>query len=219
MLIVGWMILCMYNAYALEKSTGDRMTQSAKKLEIVTTDLSDHSVLTTPAMDVTFPLPDEVKTVIKKMREYIISEEHEDGVFTVGLAAPQVGYPLRIFFYQIPAALAKKYEIEQVELSLLINTTYKPTKDSIEEKQWEGCLSVEDKMGEALRFSEIKYTGYKEDGSKETKIVSGLLAQIIQHETDHTYGILFTDKVPDDGSLVPINEAKAKKIKNQKIKH
>ncbi len=213
-LILFYLNIC-FNTYA-NSQVGFSMDTKTQPLKIVTDNLAEHTVLRKVAEDVKFPLDNNIKNLIKNMRQYVLDDENKDGSFTVGLAAPQVGYSYKIFLYQIPKALAMKYNIEPVELSSLINASYSPTKNSKEQLLWEGCLSVLDRMGEAKRYSEIEYTGYTEDGQKIQKIASGLLAQIIQHEIDHTYGILFKDKIPEDKKLHSIEEAIASRAENTK---
>ncbi|NQY41853.1 MAG: peptide deformylase [Legionellales bacterium] len=205
LLLLFCLKLC-FNVYA-NAQMDTMMNNDVLPLKIVSDDLEDHAVLRKVAEDVKFPLSDEVKKLIKSMRHYVANDNQGDGTFTVGLAAPQIGYSYKIFLFQIPQELADKHKIDPVELSVLINASYSPTVNSKEVLLWEGCLSVLNTMGEAKRYSEIEYTGYTEDGKKVQKVVSGLLAQIIQHETDHTYGILFKDKVPENKKLHSIEEA------------
>ena len=194
-----------------------KLNKEKNTLKLVTTKLFDHSILTKDARLLTFPLSKESKDLIKNMLDYVKQKNHKNGAFTVGLAAPQVGYPYKLFLYQIPKELATKYDIDTVELSVLINVEYKPAKGSKKELMWEGCLSIEDKIGQAFRHSKIEYTGYTIDGTKITKQASGLLGQIIQHETDHTNGILYTSRMPDKGKLYTIEELMALR-KSQKAK-
>ena len=50
---------------------------------------------------------------------------------------------------------------------------------------------------EICRFKKIKYKGYNIKGNLIQKIVSGLLARVIQHECDHLNGIVFTHRLVD----------------------
>lgn len=205
------LVICCGNAVA-----NVRMEVKMNKytnLKLVTTDQENHQSLRTQSVDIDVPVSDDMQMLIDSMKEYVKNNELDDWSFTVGLAAPQVGYNYNIFVYQIPKQLAVRENIKEVELSVLINATYKPTQNSKEVLMSDGCLSILDKAGESLRHTEIEYTGYLEDGSKVTGVADGLLGHIIQHEIDHTNGVLFIDKVPDAKRLYSIKDIKEKRQK------
>ena len=93
-----------------------------------------------------------------------------------GLAAIQIGIPLRFAWY-------KWGDTEYT----LVNPEIISTHGKHKAKK-EGCLSIPGKWLKAKRYSKIKYTT---DGKKKT--AKGLRAQIIQHEIDHMNGILIDD--------------------------
>jgi len=185
-----------------------------KPLKLIQTIQMNHKILKQRAKEIKFPINEKTKSIINQMKNFIRTMEDNDGSTTVGLAAPQVGYPLRLFFYQIPSKLAVHEGIEYVPLSFLINPSYVPSKNSTSKKSWEGCLSIPDMMGEALRYDNIEYSGYNINGEKITGTASGVLAQIIQHETDHLDGILYTSKIPSDGKYISTLEAMAMEKQN-----
>ena len=118
----------------------------------------------------------------------------------VGLAAPQIGLPLRIFIVDAtPFA-------EDDELTAAEQNTLKDFKKVfinariVEEtgKDWvfnEGCLSIPDIREDVSRKDTITLTFVGEDFQEVTETYDGILARIIQHEYDHIEGILFTDKL------------------------
>lgn len=118
----------------------------------------------------------------------------------VGLAAPQVGLPVRIFLvdttpFSDDEDLSKE---EQKALSgfkkAFINA--KITEETGEEWAFnEGCLSIPDIREDVSRKETIKITYLDENFKEHTEEYSGLLARVIQHEYDHIEGILFTDKL------------------------
>ena len=67
----------------------------------------------------------------------------------------------------------------------------------------EGCLSVRWLYGKVERSKKIKIRAYDEKGERFEVGVSGLLAQIYQHEIDHLHGILFIDKANTIEDLPP----------------
>ncbi|MES2023194.1 MAG: peptide deformylase [Patescibacteria group bacterium] len=152
-----------------------------------------------PIKDICTP---KIKKILKEMEEALKSQS--DGV---AIAAPQIGYSLRIFLVSgkifeddfmkkeepHPNPLLNK-EREPKEIKHLVFINPKISKLS-REKKWlpEGCLSVRWLYGKTYRSIKATAEAYDENGKKFTRGASGLLAQIFQHETDHLNGILFID--------------------------
>ena len=57
-----------------------------------------------------------------------------------------------------------------------------------------------------LRYREVEAAWYSETGERHEQTLSGFIAQVFQHETDHLDGILFVDKVRDTRSFVMADE-------------
>jgi peptide deformylase len=118
----------------------------------------------------------EIKEIVQKMKEEMIENEG------VGLAANQIGYPLRIIvcywenkFYVFLNPEIIKFSKEKTIME-------------------EGCLSVKGIYGEVERPEKITLKALTLNGKKIKKKFFGVLARIIQHEVDHLNGILFIDK-------------------------
>lgn len=62
---------------------------------------------------------------------------------------------------------------------------------------YEGCLSVKDVYGKVPRHSKIRVKAINLEGQEVRFKASGFLARVIQHEIDHTHGILFVDHIRD----------------------
>ncbi|WP_297763946.1 peptide deformylase [uncultured Muriicola sp.] len=118
----------------------------------------------------------------------------------VGLAAPQIGLPIRLFMVDTsPFAededLTKEEQQELAEFKkVFINAKM------VEETgtTWpfnEGCLSIPDIREDVSRKDTINIEYMDEQFNVHTHTYDGLLARVIQHEYDHIEGILFTDKV------------------------
>lgn len=105
----------------------------------------------------------------------------------VGLAAPQVGVPLRIFVVDV--SLGRRAE----DLRVMLN----PTVDSREGTQLEeeGCLSVPGFTATVLRPASIAVSGLDREGRPQVLEGRELLARALQHEIDHLDGILFVDRL------------------------
>ncbi|MBI4317463.1 MAG: peptide deformylase [Chloroflexi bacterium] len=111
----------------------------------------------------------------------------------VGLAAPQVGVPLRVIVVQ---DLVEGEDGEWVpgQLVALINPEIVKTVGEYEVQ--EGCLSLPGYAGDIKRAEKVTVKGLNRQG-KEVRIkAEGLLAEALQHEIDHINGILFVDHLP-----------------------
>lgn len=118
----------------------------------------------------------------------------------VGLAAPQVGMPIRIFIVDT-APFADSDDVskeEAAELKVFKQTFINAKILKEEGTLWcfnEGCLSIPDVREDVFRHDTITIEYYDEDFNKKTEVYNGLIARVIQHEYDHIEGILFTDHV------------------------
>ncbi|SDL74123.1 peptide deformylase [Salinimicrobium catena] len=122
------------------------------------------------------------------------------GAYGVGLAAPQVGLPIRLFMIDTsPFAEDEDLsEAERKELEGLKKVFINPTILEETGDEWafsEGCLSIPDIREDVFRKPDIAIEYYDEDFNKHTENYTGLAARVIQHEYDHIEGILFTDKL------------------------
>lgn len=132
--------------------------------------------------------------VIKNMFETM------DNASGVGLAAPQVGLPIRLFVVDgKPFADYDDISKEEAEFlntfrQVFINAVI--TKEEGEEWAFnEGCLSIPDVNEDVYRKERITIEYLDENFSKKVEQFDGLAARVIQHEYDHIEGILFTDKI------------------------
>jgi len=139
----------------------------------------------------------EIQEVIKNMKKAMQTQDD-----AVGIAAPQIGVPLRIFvvsgkaFIEIKEGETDKEPAPLPPDMVFINPEI-IKKSRKEVKVEEGCLSVRWWYGKVKRATKTTISAYDEHGKKFTRGASGLLAQIFQHEVDHLEGILFTDKATD----------------------
>lgn len=63
---------------------------------------------------------------------------------------------------------------------------------------YEGCLSVKDVYGKVPRHTKIRVKALDIEGNEVRFKADGFLARVIQHEIDHTHGIVFIDRIKDD---------------------
>jgi peptide deformylase len=122
------------------------------------------------------PKSPEIKKLVADM---IATMKKANGV---GLAATQVGEPLRIFTAQV-----------EDKVYVFINPEVKDfSKDTAPFE--EGCLSVQKIWGPVIRPKKLTIRAFDENGDPIKIRAKGLLARIIQHELDHLSGTLFIDK-------------------------
>ncbi|MDQ1122537.1 peptide deformylase [Microbacterium trichothecenolyticum] len=103
-----------------------------------------------------------------------------------GVAAPQIGVGLRAFSYNIDG------DIGYVLNPVLVETRGEP------QLVGEGCLSVPGLWHEAVRYPWARVEGIDLDGNQVVLEGEGLLAQALQHETDHLEGMLYLSRLPPD---------------------
>ncbi|MBA5793729.1 peptide deformylase [Flavobacterium sp. xlx-214] len=132
----------------------------------------------------------------------LISNMYEtmDHAYGVGLAAPQIGLPIRLFVVSTkPFSEDEDLSKEEQEFLANFSSTFINAKILNEEgKEWafnEGCLSIPGVREDVYRKPNITIEYYDENFTKHTKDFSGYAARVIQHEYDHIEGILFTDKI------------------------
>lgn len=128
---------------------------------------------------VTFPLSDEVNTLISDMKETLNSKKS-----AVGLAAPQVGASLAII-------VCKLANLE--EPFVMINPTIIKSAD-MDHGQFEMCLSYPDEVYDVVRAKRIAVRFYDEFGYHYVLKYRTQDATIIQHEVDHLLGITIKDR-------------------------
>jgi peptide deformylase len=116
-----------------------------------------------------------------------------------GLAAPQIGVPLRVVIFGTddPAARNPRYpDADPVPRTVLINPVITPLSDEMEEG-WEGCLSVPGLRGVVARYRRLRYVGIDAQQNPIERVVDGFHARVVQHECDHLDGVLYPMRVRD----------------------
>lgn len=173
--------------------------QPHRPLQLVTLDSPNHKVLRTPAKAIRFPLDSETQQFIQDLQIFFRDLKSPLGQ-PAGLAAPQLGHGLRIIIIQIPeTAKSKRKDVyDVVPPTVLINPAFTPVQAAGESKDWEGCFSVPDKMGEVYRYNEIHYMAYTPEGQRIHETARGFLARLIQHEVGHLNAELYVDRIRSD---------------------
>ncbi len=146
-----------------------------------------HPVLRKVASEITPEYPD-LKLLIENMFDTM---RKADGV---GLAAPQVGYSIRLFVIDATSAASEEkpdlYDFKKIFIN--------PQILSYSGEEWtynEGCLSLPEIREDVDRPSVIKLRYCNENFDVFEEEFDGIRARIIQHEYDHIEGKLFIDKL------------------------
>lgn len=166
----------------------------------------DNSVLHARAKAVTEFGTKELRTFLEGMKETMRREEG------IGLAAPQMGESLQVFVIarEHIKEVDEMNQQESTQKFLWLKNLFRREVPEIyinPEILWfsqekvsmeEGCLSIPGLFGSVSRPREIVIEARNEKGRKYKLKARGLLAKVLQHETDHLNGILFVEKAEKD---------------------
>jgi peptide deformylase len=127
----------------------------------------------------------ELRAIAARMLELMYESEG------VGLAANQVDLPLRMF---VANPSGRQGEGEEL---VLINPELQFPKGN--ETAQEGCLSLPGLYGTVKRPKSIRLSAYDLRGNAIEREVDGFLARVLQHENDHLDGVMFIDRLSQEG--------------------
>ncbi len=145
-----------------------------------TTDKQQHQTLLAVSQDID-PIDKNTATLVKRMKKSLLST---DG--GVGIAAPQVGINRKIIWVQ-------RFDKPNEPLEYFINPVI-TWKSELQNLGPEGDLSIPEFRDQFYRSKAIQLEYVDLKGQKYTEIVEGFTAVIFQHEIDHLFGILISDK-------------------------
>ena len=133
-----------------------------------------------PASEVT-TFDDSLQRLIDDMVETMY------GAPGVGLAAPQVGVPLRLFVIDLSVGRDPKGLIAMINPRFVM-------RDGMQLEE-EGCLSLPGFNATVVRPSRATVSGLDRHGNEQTLEGTALLARAFQHEMDHLDGLVFVDRL------------------------
>lgn len=161
------------------------------------------------AEDVTFPLSDEDIILGEKMMQFL--RNSQDPVIAekmglrggVGLAAPQLDISKRIIAVLVPNPEDAEGNPPKEAYSLQeIMYNPKVVAHSVQDAvlgDGEGCLSVDrDVPGYVVRHARVTVEYFNKEGEKQRVKLRGYNSIVVQHEIDHTNGIMFYDRINKD---------------------
>lgn len=114
----------------------------------------------------------------------------------IGLAAPQIGEPLRLAIIEIPGGPTRYGELAPMPLTVFVN----PRVEVLTQTTagfWEGCLSVPGLRGFVERPQHVRIAYTTLTGAERELELEGFPATVFQHEFDHLDGKLFVDRITD----------------------
>jgi len=131
----------------------------------------------------------------------------------VGLAAPQVGFPIRVFVIDLSALADEKPEYQNYRKIFINPEIIEFSGEDISME--EGCLSIPGIHEKVVRKEKVLINYLDENFSEHEELFSNYPARVIQHEYDHLEGNLFVDKI--SGIRKQIIKGKLNNISNGKI--
>lgn len=129
----------------------------------------------------------ELKKLIDDMFETMY---HADGV---GLAAPQIGLPIRLLVIDLAPLKDEDPVLGSFKTVMINPVMLEMSEEEVEGN--EGCLSIPGISEKVYRAEWIKIQYYDADFKQHTEEFEDFTARVIQHEYDHLEGSLFTDHV------------------------
>lgn len=145
-----------------------------------TTDADQHKTLLTLSKEID-PVDSHTATLVTRMKESLLST---DG--GVGIAAPQVGINRKVIWVE-------RFDKEGNPLEYFINPVI-VWRSELQNLGPEGDLSIPEFRDQFYRSKVIQLEYVDLKGQKYSEIVEGFTAVIFQHEIDHLFGILISDK-------------------------
>ncbi|MFJ9127467.1 peptide deformylase [Streptomyces sp. NPDC102340] len=151
-----------------------------------------YPVLRRPAEPVDGQLPDELLArLIAAMR---VTMHAAPGV---GLAAPQIGVPLRLAVIEDAAAVSDEVRAARGRVPQPFRVLVNPSYEGVGARHvafYEGCLSVPGYQAVVARHERVRLRALDEQGRAVDEEFAGWPARIVQHETDHLNGTLYLDR-------------------------
>lgn len=134
-----------------------------------------------------------LRTVIRQMFDLMYEAKG------IGLAANQIGLPFRFFVVNLQA----RPNLPDEEFTFINPVITRKRGSEIDE---EGCLSLPGLYGDVRRADALVVDAFDLDGRQFQMDVSELWARVIQHENDHLDGIMFTDRMRDEGTSAELDQ-------------
>ena len=156
-------------------------------------------VLAGPALTVD-EIDDNIRRLVEKMIDVMLKNKG------VGLAAPQIGVPLKLFIISL--------EGKKDDVKVFINPTVTPTGEL--DVLDEGCLSVPNVYTKIRRYKRCKVTATGLDGKQFSEEAEGLFARALQHENDHINGVTIVSRMGQAAKIAHRRQLKKLRQEHEK---
>ena len=150
----------------------------------------------------------EMETLIDDMIETM---RESNGV---GLAAVQVAELVRLIVVEMPE---DEEQPNSGKLYVVVNPEIVKSSDELE-MGIEGCLSIPGYVGEVERQTEVTVRGLNRHGRRQRIRAQGFLARVLQHEIDHTEGVLYIDRLTAPDRIWPVEEGEEERVEAEKAR-
>lgn len=138
-------------------------------------------------------ITDDIKNLLTSMSEALLDwEDHRDHEVGVALAAVQIN--------ELKKVVIVRNDFDNKEdrtFMVLINPVITKYEGKVVE-DFEGCLSIKDIYGKVPRYEKIRVKALNLKGDEFRITLEGFTARILQHEIDHTKGVVFVDHIKDN---------------------
>jgi peptide deformylase len=141
-------------------------------------------------------IDESVRQLVERMTRVMVANSG------VGLAAVQIGVPLRVFIVSLDSTA------ENVRVYINPTVSCFGELDTVEE----GCLSVPGISAKVRRFKQCSVRATDLDGNPFSLEAEGLLARVLQHEWDHLEGLTIVDRMPEAARIS--HRRQLKKLRN-----
>lgn len=132
---------------------------------------------------------DRLSMIIRDLKDTL----HSD-TLSVGLAAPQIGYPEAV-------AVVNLNKKEEGSEDLVIVNPRVVDEAGQKDVKFESCMSIPHKRGQVERRKKIKIM-YSDEAGRECELeASSFFARVLMHEIDHLNGVLFVDRMEEGQEL------------------
>lgn len=157
---------------------------------------------------------EDILKLIQDMKSATLDwEDHREHEIGVALAAVQINKLFKVIIIKNDFDNKDDKTFTAFINPKITKVEGKPVKD------YEGCLSVKDIYGLVPRYPKVKVKALDINGREFRITAEGFLARILQHEIDHTKGIMFVDHIKDQDAFYKLNsQGKLEKIDNAQVK-
>lgn len=158
--------------------------------------------------EVSAPVPDpgaaSIAELLADMKDTL---EHVRGN---GLAAPQIGVPLRVVLYRLPAnCIPAGANAKPIPWTAMINPVIEP-EGTAKSLIWERCLSLPGLYARVPRYERVRISYLRQDGTRVEERWAGYVAMLVQHECDHLDGTLYPMRMANMTDLSYASEVAGK---------